>query len=244
MKKQQKKVKFGDVDLTKPHFCISWRNNLISDDYKAIVVLSIAKTVDEMRVCLLEHDISFEEPIKSILNEINYYLYELKNNDPAGYLIYHSKQALANIYSNVMFTYVDDIVKDNILYYIITRCKQLCIFNDSNANDILNKIFDYQVFKLFNYNIDLNHPSKFNHNFNELLDIINNKLQTHDNFDLNYNFTVFEFSRWIAHLDSNQFANILNYFKKIKLVKPGDILRYIEVYQQAKSEFQTSTTTG
>ena len=67
MKKQQKKVKFGDVDLTKPHFCISWRNNLISDDYKAIVVLSIAKTVDEMRVCLLEHDISFEEDRKSVV---------------------------------------------------------------------------------------------------------------------------------------------------------------------------------
>lgn len=244
MRKQQKKVKFGEVDLTKPHFCISWRNNLISDDYKVIMVLSIAETVDEMRLCLLEHDISFEEAIMSIQNEVNYYLYELKNHDPAGYLIYHSKQAMANIYSTVRFTYVNEIVKENILYYIVTRCRQICIFDDSQTNDILREILDYQILKLFNYNIDLNNPSKFNHNFNELLEIINNKLPINDNFDLNFNFTVFEFSRWLAKLDCYQFANTLNYLKKIKLIKPGDILKYIEVYHQAKSEFQKSKTMG
>ena len=244
MRKQQKKIKFGEVDLTKPHFCISWKNNLISDDYKVIMVLSVAETVDEMRLCLLEHDISFEDAINSILYQVNYYLYELKNYDPILYLIYHSKQSFANVYSNVRFIYIDEIVKENILYYIITRSKHLCIYNDSSTTEIIKNLVDYQILKLFNYNIDLNYPSKFNENFNELLEIINNILPNLDNFDLNYNFTVFEFTRWLASLDSYQFANMLNYFKKIKLVKPSDILKFIEVYDQAKSEYQPSKTTG
>ena len=213
---------------------MSWRENLQVDEFHQIMVVSIERHVHEMKMELLVHDLKYEKAIADVVNEINYYLFELKNPDPIGYLIYHSQNALANVYSTVRFTYVENITKNNILFYLITRCKQLCIYDDSSAIDIQKKLVDYQILKLFNYNIDLNHPSKFNQNFNELLEIINNKLPTHDNFDLNYNFTVFEFSRWLASLDSCQLANILNYLKKIKLVNPSDIFKFIEVYHQAK----------
>ena len=238
------KLKYGHVSLNKNFFSLSWRENLQVDEYHQIMVVSIDRNVHEMKMELLVHDLKYEKAIADVVNEINYYLFELKNPDPISYLIYHSQNALANVYSTVRFTYVENISKNNILLYLITRCKQLCIYNDSYATDIQKKLVAYQILKLFNYNIDLNHPSKFNQNFNELLEIINNKLPVHDNFDLNTNFTVFEFSRWLASLDSYQFANMLNYFKKIKLIKTGDILKFIEVYDHTKSEFQTSKTSG
>lgn len=237
------KLRYGNVDPNKEFFSISWRENSQTEDYHQIMIVSADSEVSQIKMELLVHDLKYEKAIKEVVNELNYYLFELNHSDPIGYLIYHC-QTMANVYFTVRFTYVNNISKNNILFYIITRSKQLCIYNDSFATDIINKLVDYQILKLFNYNIDLNYPSKFNHNFNELLEIINNRLPSHDNFDLNYNFTIFEFSRWLSTLDCYQFANILNYFKKMKLIKTGDILRYIEVYDQAKSEFQTSKTTG
>lgn len=238
------KLKYGPIGINKEFFSISWRDNLQVDEFHQIMVVSIDRNVHEIKMELLVHDLKFEKAIADVVNEINYYLFELMKPDPIGYLIYHSQQAMANVYSTVRFTYVENITKNNILFYLVTRCKQLCIYKDSFATDIQKRLVDYQILKLFNYNIDLNNPSKFNKNFNDLLDIINNKLPVHDNFDLNYRFTVFEFTRWLASLDSYQFANILNYFKKIKLIKTGDIMKFIEVYDQTKTEFQTSKTSG
>lgn len=239
MRKQQKKIKFGEVDLTKPHFCISWKNNLISDDYKVVAVLSIAKTVDEMRLCLLEHDIEFLEAVKSIQSEVNYYLYRLNNPDPISYLIYHSKNAMANIYSNIMFSYIENIDKNCILYYLLAKSKIICIYNNNNTSSILEKYMNYTVDRLFNNKLYENDNLIYNDNFIEFYNIICNTLPSIDGFELKHTFSFIEFSKWIANLTEIQLANTLNYLNKIRIIKQNDIIRFITLHNRITKEYNS-----
>ena len=151
-KKQQKKVKFGEVDITKPHFGLYYGAPSSNESYELIMVLSVAKTVDEMKMCLLVHDISYMNAVKDVENEINYYL-SLNHPDPIGYLInYHCNCALANVYSKIRFNFVEKITKDNILYYFKTQSNILNIYNlrlgikiiqDVIFSNFFNKIKSY-----------------------------------------------------------------------------------------------------
>lgn len=239
MAKQQKKIQFGDVDLTKPHFCISWKNNLISDDYKVIMVLSVAETVDEMRLCLLEHDISFEDAINSILYQVNYYLYELKNYDPILYLIYHSKQSMANIYSNVMFSYIENIDKNCMLYYIIAKSKIICIYNNRCVSKILSMYMDRAANDLFKRKINEEDNSVYNNDFIEFYNIICNYLPKADEFELKQKFSFIEFSKWIKKLTAFQFSNIINYLNKIRIIKIKDNIRFVNLHYRITKEFNS-----
>ena len=112
------KLKYGNVSLNKEFFSLSWRENLQVDEYHQIMVVSVERHVHEMKMEFLVHDLKYEKAISDVVNEINYYLFELKNPDPIGYLIYHSQNALANVYSTVRCTYVENITKNNILFYL------------------------------------------------------------------------------------------------------------------------------
>ena len=122
MRKAQK-IKYGEVDITKPHFGLYYGDPSLNESYELIMVLSVAKTVDEIKMCLLVHDISYMNAVRDVENEINYYL-SLNHPDPIRYLInYHCRCALANVYSKVRFNFVEKITKDNILYYFNTQSK-------------------------------------------------------------------------------------------------------------------------
>ena len=70
MRKAQK-IKYGEVDITQPHFGLYHGDPSSNESYELIMVLSVAKTVDEMKMCLLVHDISYMNAVKYVENEIN-----------------------------------------------------------------------------------------------------------------------------------------------------------------------------
>jgi len=227
-----KKNKFGDVDLTKPHFGIYYGNNSSNDIYELIMVLSVAQTVDEMRLCLLVHDITYEQVIKEVQNEISYYLFGLKNPDPIGYLIYHC-QTLANAYSNVRFSFVQKIHKNNILYYFNARPKQLNIYNDSFTTAFQRRYFELSVDQIYELAIGRDiqgRAANYNKDLYDIYEIIFFKLIQIDNLEIIETPTIVEFSKWLSKLKVLDFCNILNYLNKVKLVNFADVERLLKLY--------------
>ena len=146
---RSKKVKFGDMNLTKPHFLISYSPEYGCEGWKPKAVLSAASTVEEMRLALLVHDISDRPAIDLMLKEISFYLFELKENDTIAYLIYHCS-TMSNVYSNIHFSYIKSINKNNFIYYIITECKLQCIYNNNSFYVIKDKYLNITVKHIFN----------------------------------------------------------------------------------------------
>lgn len=240
-----KKIKFGDVDLTKPHFAISWGSNNAPDSYELIMVLNTAATVDQMRVFLLVHDIKYEQAIKEVQNEISYYLYGLNNPDPIGYLIHYHCRSLANAYSNVRFSFVEKIHKNNILYYLLNRTKQLNIYNNSSATNMQRRYFEISVDQLVAVALDRNGVSNvvdYNKDLFDLYELIFCKIPMTDNFIITDTFTIVEFSGWLNRLKNIEFCNILIYLKKIKLIKHKETERYLKLFYMNNKQHQKVTT--
>ena len=53
------KIKYGEVDITKPHFGLYYGDPSSNESYELIMVLSVAKTVDELNNHLLKQ-VGFE----------------------------------------------------------------------------------------------------------------------------------------------------------------------------------------
>ncbi len=66
MNKTQK-IKFGNVDLSQPHFLISHSPEYGCEGWIPIGVLSAASTVVDMRLALLVHDIADRPAIDMML---------------------------------------------------------------------------------------------------------------------------------------------------------------------------------
>ena len=233
MKKRSGKISFGDVDITKPHFCLYWRDSVYKDDYQLIMVLSIDQNIYNMKLFLLVHDISYEQAVKDIQKEVNFYLFELQNHNPLAYLLHHSGQ-LANVYGKVMFVYVDKITTKNLLYYITTKAQQVNAVTCNNASVIVEKYISHYVSNLIDKPFNKYQYENYNVNLNHFHDLIINKLPEHDNFTLNQFFTIIEFAKWLEKLDIYQFASVLGYLKKIRLIKQTDIQPFIAVYHHVK----------
>ena len=238
-----KKIKYGEVDITQLHFGLYYGDPSSNESYELIMVLSVAKTVDEMKMCLLVHDISYMNAVKDVENEINYYL-SLNHPDPIGYLInYHCNCALANVYSKVRFSFVKKITKDNILYYFKTKSKVLNIYNSSSVFEYKKKYFAICVDDIFNQVLERkiqNTVIDYNKNLLHLYEIIFYKVPTTDNFELGELPSIVEFSKWLYKLEISSFCNILNYLKKTKLITSGNVDNFLRLFYLNKKQYDNS----
>jgi len=226
-------ISFGDVDINKPHFVIYWRDDVKNDDYHLVMILSIDQDINNMKLCLLVHDISYEQAVKDVQNEVNYYLFELQNHNPLGYLLHHTGQ-LSNFYGKVMFSYVDKITNKNLLYYVTTRTMQLNLLHCNSFYVIVEKYISHYVDNLIVITNNADWYVNYNSNLNHFYNLIINKLPEHDDFTLYQSFTIIEFAKWLERLDVYQFASVLVYLKKIRLIKPTEIQPFIAVYHHIK----------
>lgn len=226
------KINYGKVSLTSPHFLLSWRNNLSSTEYHHIFLLSAESKDANLRKELLVHDLKFEEAIKAVDDEIKYYIFELNHRNPVSYLIYHC-QTMANVYSNVQFLYVNEINNDNLLYYIKTKSKQMGIFYNSYISDYQKHYANIEVEMIRSYAChdkyfyDKNH---FNNILINLYDLILNQIATKDNFQFSNSLNIIAFAKWLSGISVYNFCIIMNYLKKIKLIKPADVENYLKFY--------------
>lgn len=222
MNKTQK-IKFGNVDISQPHFLISHSPEYGCEGWAPIGVLSTARTVEEMRLALLVHDIKDRPAIDLMIKELSFYLSELKEDDQILYLIYHCS-TISNIYSNIHFSYIESINKNNIIYYILTESKLNCIYNNKSFSDINQRYLDITVNKLF---ADALNKNSYNDSYNDTLyyfhDLIFKKVPSVNNFEIHDQPTVLEFAKLLSGMEIDKFCNILNYLKKIKLVKINEI---------------------
>ena len=237
------KIKYGEVDITKPHFGLYYGDPSSNESYELIMVLSVAKTVDEIKMCLLVHDISYMNAVRDVENEINYYL-SLNHPDPIRYLInYHCRCALANVYSKVRFSFVETITKNNILYYFQTQSKILNIYNSSSVFEYKKKYFAICIDNIFYQVLERkiqNAVSDYNNNLLHLYEIIFSKVPTANQFELSELPSIVEFSKWLYKLEISSFCNILNYLKKIKLITSGNVDNLLKLFYLNKKQYDNS----
>ncbi len=131
---------------------------------------------------------------------------------------------MSNVYSNIHFSYIESINKNNIIYYILTESKLQCIYNNKSFSDINQRYLDITVNKLF---ADALNKNSYNDSYNDTLyylhDLIFNKVPSVNNFEVHDQPTVVEFAKLLSGMEIDKFCNILNYLKKIKLVKINEI---------------------
>lgn len=97
-------LKKGKVDESLPHFIIFYSEEYGCDDWQKIATLSLADTVNNMRLEVL--DGVGRDILKKLRKELNFYLFELQNSCPVSYLCYHAKSTMSNIYSHIHFSLV------------------------------------------------------------------------------------------------------------------------------------------
>lgn len=236
---------YSKVDLSRPHFLIYHSTELGCNDWRPIAVLSDAPTVADMQLALLTHDAVDLPVLKMMHKELNFYLLELKNTDPGAYLQYHCSTT-SNIYSRIHFSYIENIHKKNIFYFIETECKLLGLHNTAPVMILQEKYVDIIVNNLFGDALGLAdnqfYGSIYNDNLIILHDLCFNGIPTVNNFKIDEPLTLVEFSKKIAGLDIRYFCNIINYLKKIKLLKFKDVKEVLYFYHLNKKQHQDLQT--
>lgn len=226
--RKQRRVKYGTVDITSPHFLVS-RSDKPNSPRKPIAVLSIAETVEDMRLALLVHDAEEWPWLEKMHQKLSYYLFELKES--VGYLIYHCG-TLSNAYDEIYLSYIENIDCNNILYFILTHSKLLNVYNNSTVFNLNNYYVDIIVNNIFknalgnnSYNVE-----NYNSNLNLLQKLIYNDITLINNFKLTETVPIPKFSQIISKLNINEFCNILSYLKKLRLLSMNDAMAFLEFY--------------
>jgi len=233
-------IKHGKVNISnQPHFLIFYSEDMGCKDWFPVAVLSMANTV-EMRLALLVHDIKYLNVVDMVKRELNFYLYELNKPDPVDYLCYHCS-TMANIYSHVHFQFIPRIDKNNIFYFIEKSSMLLGLHNTAPVSTLQEKYVDAIVDNLFNDAIGLANQldgAVYNENLIMLHDLCFNGIPTVNNFEIVEPLTLVELSQKLATLDIRCFCNVINYLRKMKLLKLKDVKKMLVFFAVNKKLHQ------
>ena len=234
-----KTIEQGDVNIAEPHFLISYSDNYGVDNWRSIAVLSLSlQNVNDMRLALLLYGID-DTIIEMMHRELNFYLFQLKNSSVLEYLIFHCS-SMSNIYSNIHFTYVQEINKNNFLYYIKTQSKLLGIFFNSFIADIQQCYLQHEVKLIFDKALYKTNPDAvedYNKNLNYFYRLIFIVLPKQKGFIINDKFNLVELSQYISTISIKEFSYILNYLRHAGLKNSG-IMRLLKFYHTNKIQHQ------
>jgi len=225
MKEKKKQITFGKVDIAKSHFLLTYSEKP-ADQWRPVGVLSNADYVDDMRLSILIHDIKDKPILDKMLRELHFYLFELKNKNNIDYLHVHIA-SLSNVaYGPIHFSFIPKIDKHNIFYFIETECKLMGIYNTAPVTILQERYVDVVVNNLFGYALDSANQfdgAVYNENIIMLNSYIFNAMPAASNFIIDDALSLVEFSKKLAELDIRDFCNIINYLRKIKLLKLKDV---------------------
>ena len=234
------KIKQGSVDISNPYILISYSDEYGVDDWIPIAVLSVAQTVEQMRLEMLYDDDDIHDSILKMMHEeLRFYLFELDNPCNISYLLYHCS-TMANIYSNIHFKFIEKITASNLMHYIRTKSQLDRICFTSMIGNIQDMYTQAMTLSLWDSALDTNftHRTKdqFNNSLNELYKILFVKLPEHDGFEIGDQdrFNLIEFSSYLAELDIADFSYILNYLMHLQLIGQKDIPKMLNFFYQNK----------
>lgn len=221
---KEKSITFGRVDVSQPHFLLTYSEKP-ADTWRPIGVVSNADHVDDMCLSILIHDIKDKPILDKMLRELHFYLFELKNKNNIEYLHVHIT-SLSNAIGPIRFSYIPKINKNNIFYFIETESKLMGIYFTAPVTILQEKYVDVIVDNLFN---DALGPANQidGATYNEYLMMLHAlcfyDIPTANNFIIDDPLSLVEFSNKLAALDVRDFCNIINYLRKIKLLKLKDV---------------------
>ena len=226
----------GEIKLAAPHFVIFYSSEYGTENWREIAVLSVASTVDQMRLQQLHYGID-EEILRLMNKELNFYLFELDNPDPISYLCYHCS-TMSNIYSNIHFAYVESITSKNLLYYITTKSKQLGIYQNGPTGDykyiylrIVTQILHEKALHKQEYPLS---PTEYNNALELLHRLLYTTVPKHAGFEIHESCNFIQLSKMISSLFLDDLCVILNYLKHFSLLKNRDIVKLMKFYYMNK----------
>jgi len=244
------KIRYGTVDITRPHFLINYTPDPGGDpsSRRPIAILSSAQSITDLRLELLTCNVDDMPVLEMIHQKINFYLFELKNKDNVEYLKYYCTTLSNLAYSHIIFNYIKKIHKNNIFYYLITRSKQMGIYNNPSVTNMQQRYVEITVERLFGEVLDhdiLCNTVDYNKDLYDIYDLIFFlKVPLADNFKITDAFTIVEFSKWLDKLDNSAYCNILNYLIKIRLLKKADVDRFLKLFIENKRQYQGISTSS
>ena len=235
-------IAYGQVDISSAHLLLSYTEECGGTDWEPIAVLSIEKAVEDLRVELLVSDVRFKPAIDQMQKVLHYYLHELNNPSPIGYLIHHCS-TLSNVYGQLHFSFIERIDESNLFYYILTRAKLECIYKNFKAITLQRRYAELCIDHLFDLAFDRlnrNDEDSYNNELHFLYTILFCDLPKLEKFHLAYNKNFNEFEKAITKLNSLDFCSILNYLNKKKLVKTKENDNLLQFYNrnQKKQHFK------
>jgi len=237
----KKYFNFGDVDITRPFFIIKYVENFTDDNGKELAILS----ANDLKLSLLVHDARIMPVLDMMYSELKFYLHDLHHVDPVSYLIYHVG-TLSNVYSNIRFIYIDKITSKNIFCYLRIKAKSINIYNNFFVTDIERQYTELIIGHLFDevlHRSNTCNSSDFNKVFTRLFEIFFTRLPEVDGFTLpDSPPSYINFSRILSNMAARDFCNILNYLKKIKLIKPSEIEGFLQSFHVNKREHPRLST--
>ena len=242
MRERKQRIAFGKVDISKGHFLLS-HSKTPTDNWVPTCVLSDAYHVDNMLLSVLIHNIKDKPILEMTLKELHLYLFELKNKNNIDYLHTHI-QSFSNAYGPIHFSYIREINKNNIFYFIETECKLMGIHNTCPVEIIQDKFVDIAINRLFETALDSVNQldaAVYNQDLYSLHDLIFKGIPTANNFEIPDPLTLIDFSRKMAALSILDFANMLNYLKKIKLLKLKDVKGMLNLFYVNHKQYKELT---
>jgi len=238
-----KKIRYGTIDITRSHFLIYFNPDPGGDPSirQPIAILSSADFVSNMRLELLTHNINDMLSLELMHKELNYYLFELKNRDNIEYLKYSCSTISNLFYSKIVFNYIEKIDSNNILYYFITRSKQIGIYNNLSVTEMQKRYVKITVERIFGVALEKSSKSdaiNYNNDLYAFFELVFHKTPLANNFEINDPFTIIVFSKWLSRLNISEITNILNFLKKINLVNNFDIDIFLKLYHSNSKNYK------
>ena len=216
-------IQIGSVRVTKPHFSINYSAEFGGVNWMQIAILSAEKNVEDIRLQIFDSRVD-KLVLDRMYNEINFYLFELHENNPVGYLCYHVGQ-LANIYTHIHFSFIEGISRSTLVYYFSTIAKIANIYNNSKVDKLKELYIQLTINELFGkvFSREKLDHFQFNRNLNYLYNIIFNIIPQRECFEMPETLTIPEFSQFLSTLKIDEYCNILNYMIHVKLIKNIEI---------------------
>jgi hypothetical protein len=219
-------IKYGDIDLLKPHFSISYSAKE-GDNWQQIALLNAPDTDKFKDIKLKCLHLKTEEIMDLLLNELKFYLVDKCEKHPIAYLFHHVT-TLANAYSKIHFSYIESINSNNIFYYMKTKFKQDNFNISVKMDEYLIRYTDYRIKHIFDNAFDKQSAVDiYNTDLNYLYKLIFNTIPEKDGFTI-VKPTIVEFGKMLIELNSIDFLYAIAYLDFRSVINESGAIRLLK----------------
>ena len=126
---------------------------------------------------------------------------------------------------------------------MLTRCKQLGIYNNPFNSEIQKKYAQLEIDQLFEQVLNKenqNDVSSYNRDLYCLHYLVFNKVPAAEGFNIYEALSIIDFSVLLANLEVLDYCRILNYLKKIKLININDVQKMLKLFYLNVKQYEVS----